>query len=151
MVCAMGWLKNTLLVLSFFHCSVGFANQAKLYRIKVGSHHLAVELAKTETERQQGLMNRFKWGKTQGMLFVFSDSQRRRFWMKNTFLDLSLGFFNKDKKLVEMHDLRPVRSISQVKIDSVVSREEAKYVLEVPKGWFDKYKIGLGTYLEVLE
>ena len=80
----------------------------KKQKIKIARKILNVELAETSEQITRGLMCRQSL-KT-GMLFVFKKPQRLSFWMKNTFIPLSIGFFNKDKRLVNIEDMTPVRS-----------------------------------------
>ncbi len=114
--------------------------------IYIKGHKLDVEIALTEQEHQTGLMNRTHLKKNAGMLFIFSDEGQRSFWMKNTFIPLSLGFFDKNKKLLEMVDLNPASSLLQKEVPSYSSQSHAQYVLEVNQGWFKKYKIKIGEY-----
>ena len=66
--------------------------------IKVGKKTVLVEIAKAAKQRSQGLMFRTKLDAGKGMLFIFPKQKLRSFWMKNTFIPLSLGFFDKTKK-----------------------------------------------------
>src|SRR5688572_21060190 len=63
-------------------------------RLTLGSKVLAVELAESERQHARGLMYRQKLGEGEGMLFIFPDLGIRSFWMKNTFVDLAIGFFD---------------------------------------------------------
>tara|TARA_Y100000817_G_C16553792_1_gene409984 strand:- start:19 stop:486 length:468 start_codon:yes stop_codon:yes gene_type:complete len=117
-------------------------------KIKVGKVILDVEVAKTPNHRQIGLMFRQKLEEGKGMLFIFDDESYRSFWMKNTFIPLSIAFFSKDKVLVDMQDMTPSTSVMQKQIPQYKSSKPATYALEVPRGWFRKVKINLGDRLE---
>lgn len=108
-------------------------------------------IADTEAKREQGMMFKTTWPKNaKGMLFIFEDQNRRSFWMKNTLLPLSLGFFDSEGVLLETASMDPPKSLAQVKIDRVLSLKPAKYVLEVPKGWFKKEGVKAGSKLRLL-
>jgi uncharacterized membrane protein (UPF0127 family) len=110
---------------------------------------VVVEIADNDDKRQHGLMFRRELPKDRGMLFIFPDEALRHFWMKNTFIPLSLGFFDKNRKLIEIADLPPVKSEMQRDIPSYQSRRHAQYVLEVNQGWFKRHKIQAGeAYFE---
>lgn len=79
------------------------------------------------------------------MLFVYDKQQVLSFWMKNTFIPLSIGFFDRNKKLVDIQDMEPMKSIMQEPQISYQSKFPAKYALEMNKGWFKKNQIKLGT------
>jgi len=104
---------------------------------------ITVELAQSQEQQAYGLMNRTSLPENTGMLFVFLREETRSFWMKNTFVDLSIGFFDQTKKLVDIQDMKAVKSVME-EAPSYISRKPAQYALEVPKGWFQKNKIKLG-------
>lgn len=105
---------------------------------------LTVEIADTNEKRQRGLMFRSSLSKKQGMLFIFPDEQLRSFWMKNTFIPLSLGFFDSNRVLKEIAHLPAVRSEMQLDVPTYTSKEKSQYVLEVNQGWFAAHNIAPG-------
>lgn len=119
--------------------------------VKVGKKRIKVDIAKTPDDRSTGMMMRTNWGEIEGMLFVFPNERLRSFWMKNTFLPLSIGFFSKDKVLLEIYDLKATKSMTQKNYDSVKSKKPAKFVLEVPKGWFDENNVTVGQVLKLFD
>ena len=52
---------------------------------------LKAEVAADNNTRSTGLMNRFSLAPDRGMLFVFAQSEPLAFWMKNTFVPLSIA------------------------------------------------------------
>lgn len=135
----------------FFSCVLAYSAPQETFqtrKIKVGHIALKVAIADTTAKRTQGLMFVENWDKYSGMLFLFPSSRKRVFWMKNTFLNLSLGYFDENKRLFEITDLHPPKSLAQTKVERARSGKPAKYVLEVPMGWFDKNKVQIGATLE---
>lgn len=131
-----------------FHCAFGAPDvQFGKKKIKVGGVPLTVEIADTPEKTSRGLMFRQKLDEGTGMLFIFPDEEIRSFWMKNTFIPLSIGFFDSGKKLVDIQDMKPVKSELESNPPSYLSAAPARYALEVPKGWFKKKKIKLGAEL----
>ena len=124
--------------------------QLQTQKIKIGSKIILVEVADTPEKASQGLMYRTKMDENSGMLFVFKDEEKRSFWMKNTFIDLSIGFFNKDKALVDIQEMQSVKSIME-QPKSYESREKAQYALEMNKNWFTKNKIKLRQKFEFIK
>jgi len=117
--------------------------------LRLGEQTLAVEIASTPAQWQRGLMHRKRLDDQEGMLFIYPDSQPRRFWMKNTFIALSVGLFDAERRLVEILHLDPPRSVLQVTLPQTVSQHPARYALEVRQGWFEDYGITLGTVFEL--
>lgn len=148
----MAWLLSFLMVFNFSFYThsqdkkdsqkIGFE---KKY-IKIGNKRLHVEIAKTIQQQQQGLMHRAQLGENEGMIFVFEDEDYRSFWMKNTLIDLSIGYFNKNFELVEVIDMKAT-SVMDINPPSYPTVKRSKYAVEVNKGWFTKNKIKIGDRL----
>jgi uncharacterized membrane protein (UPF0127 family) len=102
---------------------------------------LKAELAKTQEEHSQGLMYRRRLADGQGMLFIFDRDDMLSFWMKNTYIPLSIAFISHEGRIMEIRDMRP-NDLSPVK-----SGRSVRYALEVPQGWFGRAKIQAGDML----
>jgi uncharacterized membrane protein (UPF0127 family) len=66
-----------------------------------------VWLATTPAQREQGLMHVTSLGRADGMLFRFGTEQTAAFWMKDTVLPLSVGYFKGDGRFVSAADMEP--------------------------------------------
>jgi uncharacterized membrane protein (UPF0127 family) len=102
---------------------------------------IKLEIARTETERKQGLMNRPSLPEGEGMLFVFESEQILSFWMKNTLIPLSIAFIRTDGRIIEIRDMQALD------VSTVRSSRSARYALEVPQGWFSRAGIESGDHL----
>jgi len=111
-------------------------------RCKVGDGSLKIELAETAGQQERGLMYRQKLGKNRGMMFIYDREEVRSFWMKNTYIPLSIAFIDADKKIVHITDMAPRDT------DSHSSRKPCQYVLEVNKGWFDDHGVEVGDTVD---
>jgi uncharacterized membrane protein (UPF0127 family) len=99
------------------------------------------EVARTDGQRQRGLMFRKEVKDGEGMLFVFERDQILSFWMKNTFVPLSIAYISRDGVILEIRDLEPEN------LRPVVSSRSCRYALEVPRGWFNRAGLGPGDRL----
>lgn len=144
----MAYLKSfCLLSASFLFIQFGLAKSAEIKfektQIKIAGKQITVELAKTPAQQQQGLMFRTALNKDEGMLFVFSNEDYRAFWMRNTFIDLSIGYFDKNRVLKEIYDMKATTSLD-LHFPTYPSQSKAQYALEMTKGWFKKNKVKIG-------
>ena len=103
------------------------------------SASVAVEVARTEAERERGLMFRQKLGADEGMLFVFPESGDQAFWMKNTLIPLDMIFIAESGAVVGVvADAEPFSTTPR----SVGT--PSRYVLEVNGGWSAAHGIARG-------
>lgn len=143
-------LISTILFLGFgfFTTSAAFAEKGPDFqhkKITLAGQTLDVEIADNQNRWAYGLMYRTDLKEGTGMLFVFPEEKTRSFWMKNTFVALAIGYFNQKKELIDIQEMAPAQSEVQAEFPNYVSKEPAKYALEVPKGWFLRHKVPLKT------
>lgn len=111
--------------------------------INVAGIELKVELATTTEEQILGLMYRDKLEDNMGMLFVFPKEQTLSFWMKDTHIPLSIAFIKADGRIVQIESMKPHS------LDSHVSKEKAKYALEMNDGWFKAHNVKDGDIVKM--
>lgn len=97
------------------------------------------EIVDTDFSRMKGLMYRKNLHKKSGMLFVFPYEKMLNFWMKNTYIPLSIAYIDKLGIINEIYHMKPLDTST-----TYPSKLPAKYALEVNKGWFSKNKITAG-------
>jgi len=105
-------------------------------------HVFDVELALTNAQRAQGLMHRTELAPNRGMLFVFPDSQKRSFWMRNTLISLDIIFLRSDGRVVNIvHQAEPQTEVPRR------STAPSKAVLELIGGRADELGIKPGDFV----
>ena len=104
---------------------------------------LIVEIARTETERERGFMERTNIPDGTGMLFIFERDQILSFWMKDTPTPLSIAYIDARGTIRSIHDMTPY---SRAPIES---RTRVRYALEVPQGWFSRAGISVGDVVAI--
>ena len=116
----------------------------KKRKIKIGTQTIVVEIADTDERRAYGLMFRGKLPGDVGMLFIFDDEEMRSFWMQNTLIPLSIGYFSRDKTLNEVIDMQPA-VMGAARPKTYPSRKKAMFALEMNIGWYTRNKIRPGV------
>lgn len=109
----------------------------KFKQIKVKNTPLKVKLAETIPDQEKGLKFIDNLNQNEGMLFVYKQERVLSFWMKDTKIPLSIAFIDKNYKITQIEDLKPLSE------DKIVSKKRSKFALEVNKGWFNKNNINI--------
>ena len=105
----------------------------------VAKQLIPVEIAQTEAEMEIGLSGRNFDKNNYRMVFVFESPKRVNFWMKNTKIDLSIAFIDKNNRINQIESLK-ANSLKTISSRS----EQIKYAFEVPRGYFTKMGIKVG-------
>lgn len=106
---------------------------------------LKVEVARTSQEKAVGLMRRDKLDADSGMIFVYESPSQGGFWMKDTYIPLSIAFIAADGAIVDIQDMQP-RDLS-----NHMPRAPYIYAVEANQGWFAGQGIKIGDRAEFLE
>jgi hypothetical protein len=120
------------------------AGTAPLLPLRIGPHAFEVELAATPEQHQRGLMGRTHLAADGGMLFVFDQSDRHCFWMKDTPLPLSIAFIDSAGRIVSLADMQPRSETLHCPPTDI------RYTLEVKQGTFRQRGIAPGARVDGL-
>jgi len=120
------------------------ADEPPTRTLTIRDQKLQVELATTPETRALGLMNRFSLRTDHGMLFVFEAPQPLAFYMKNTYVPLSIAFVDSRGKILNIEDMRPLDESTKW------SKGMARYAIEMRQGWFAGKGIGPGDTVDGL-
>ncbi len=99
---------------------------------------LKVKIADTNARKMQGLMGIHSLSNHQGMLFLFDKEDKHCFWMKNTYIPLSIAFLDNQKNIVDIQNMQPLDN------NLHCPNQKIRYALEVNQGWFDKKGLEVG-------
>ena len=92
--------------------------------VNIGTKTYNCQVAKTEEQRRQGLMDVEYLAPDEGMLFEFNKEGTREFWMKNTPLELTQISINDDDEVEYVYQATP-------NDETLIPFERCKYLLEV--------------------
>jgi hypothetical protein len=133
----------SIALLLFLACAPSAASSDLPTRIlTINGHSVTAEVAATAEHRATGLMHRFSLRPDQGMLFVFEKPEPLGFWMKNTFIPLSIAFIAEDGRIVNIDDMTPQTETTHR------SKGPALFALEMRKGWFAEHGVKAGDKVE---
>lgn len=117
-----------LAALGLFGCQQHDPPRLPTVPVQIGSRTFHLELAKTDADRQTGLMNRDSMPMDHGMIFVFADEARRSFWMKNTRIPLDILYLDAAGRVVDIKSMQPLD------LRGTPSAAPAKYAIELNLG-----------------
>jgi uncharacterized membrane protein (UPF0127 family) len=112
--------------------------------VTIKGHALVVEVAATPRSRQCGLSKRSVLDANQGMLFVYPEANVRTFWMKNTWIPLSIAFLDDSGTIINIETMSPAQTRQRYR-----SSSPATYALEVNQGWFRWHGVEAGDRVEM--
>ncbi len=112
--------------------------------IDVGSHVVQAQVARTDNQRETGLMGRTTLRGNHGMLFVFRRPQIACMWMKDTPLPLSVAFIAPGGAITNTADMKSET------LDAHCSAGLVDGALEMPLGWFSRNGVGRSAKVQVL-
>ena len=141
----MRLLAACLLAMVVAFSDLAFGEDLPTVQLSIKGHPLVAETATTTSTRTVGLMYRFSLKPDHGMLFVFNAPQPLAFWMKNTFVPLSIAFIGADGRILNIEDMAPQTETPHP------SQGLALRALEMKKGWFAERAIAAGDRVEGLE
>lgn len=114
-------------------------------QIQMGSKKINVEVATSPRQHERGLMFRKKLSRNEGMMFVFERPRILQFWMKNTYIDLDIGYFTANKELIDIIPMNAYSVMTKLP-ETYPSSSPAQYALEMNQGWFKKNNIKVGEH-----
>lgn len=109
--------------------------------VEIGGQTVRVELARSGAERARGLSGRDSLPEGTGMLFVFPQDGAYGFWMKDMRFAIDMLWLDVSGKVVHIVERAAPESYPR----SFLPENPARYVLEVPAGFAERFGITLDT------
>lgn len=107
---------------------------------------VTVEVARTETEKVQGLSGRDRLAPDRGMLFVYEAPARPLIWMRGMRFPLDILWI-RDGRVVDL--VRGAKAPAPGEAPQEFAPcEDIQYVLEVAAGFVDRHGIAVGDQVE---
>lgn len=103
-----------------------------------------VELAKTNAEREFGLMERTSLPQGRGMLFIHDAPGRYPYWMYDCKIGLDIVWMDESHRIVEMSPNTPPCKGKADTCPNFGGHETSVYVLELPVGSIKAHHMAVG-------
>ena len=107
--------------------------------VTIGVRKLTVEVAVAPKARGCGLSRRNHLPYDRGMLFAYDSPRPLHYWMKDTFIPLSIAFLDAAGRIMSIQQMTPNQTTERYS-----SPQPAQYALEVNRGWFETHHIKVG-------
>jgi uncharacterized membrane protein (UPF0127 family) len=145
--------RAALIVLLFASCRSGAAPQGRnmpdpavRFDTSRGPWVVRVEVARTEPEREKGLMFRTSLPQDGGMLIVFDETENHTFWMRNTLIPLDMIFLGDDRAVVGI----VANATPRTETARTVGKP-SRYVVEVAGGEAAAHGVAAGTRVTFID
>ncbi len=114
--------------------------------VKIGDTMVKVELATTSETQERGLSGRENLKNDEGMLFIFSKSNKNYFWMKEMNFPIDMVWIDDNFKVIYIKNNAQPSSYPE----SFGPGVDNRYVLEILAGFSEKNNLKVGDFVEFL-
>ena len=108
---------------------------------------VSLEVARTEPERNRGLMHRASMPERAGMIFLFDRPGIYPFWMKNTLIPLDIFWTDTSGRIVWIAESVPPCQADPC--PEYPPKAVASYVIETNAGFAKKHRVKVGDVVDV--
>ena len=113
-------------------------------KVTIGKTVIPVEVRATQEELEKGLSGRTSLNPESGMIFLFKNPGKYKFWMPDMHFAIDIIWIDENKKIVGIHkDVSP--EFDPENPEFFIAPKPAKYVLEVNSGFSEKNNIAIGN------
>lgn len=118
--------------------------------INIKGTSLELEVAYSEDKQAKGLMYVDHLDENKGMIFIYDKSRYLTFWMKNTYLALSIAYVDQDGLITDIINMYPIKkNTTNDQIPRYSSSKMVKYAIEVNQGWFTLRGVREGDHIKI--
>jgi uncharacterized membrane protein (UPF0127 family) len=115
--------------------------------VTINGFKLTADLALTNEQIEKGLSVKDKLKENEAMLFVFGESAKRSFWMKDMKFPIDIIWLDSDGNVVHIEqNLQPC--VSVLICTSYSPNIESQYVLETVAGFTQRHNVSVGIDID---
>ena len=130
----------------FFLNNLAFKLNPEIKKVKIAEKVINIEMVITPEEREKGLSGRENIGENEGMLFVFENSGRHGFWMKDMMFPIDIVWLDQSKKIIFIQK----NVLPSTYPEIFYPDDNANYVLELISGFAEKNNLQIGNQVKFL-
>ena len=112
-------------------------------KISFANGFIIADIAVSSFDRQKGLSDKKMIGDNSGLLFVFENSDRHGFWMKDMNFPIDIVWIDENKKIVGISSNLSPETYPEI----FLPPQNIKYALEINADMAKKYNLATGTTL----
>jgi uncharacterized protein len=137
---------NSIFILIFFSIFLFFLFSSgpnavkKIKSVQIAGQSVLVDTASTPLELERGLSGRKNLENNKGLLFIFENSDKHSFWMKDMLFPIDIIWINENMQVTYIKENARPELFPEI----YKPNENAKYVLEVMAGFVDKHNLQIG-------
>ena len=132
--------------LSFFLLACSDLSRKKDFQtLQIAGETFELEVADSVAERAMGLSVRSEIAENGGMIFVFENPEKHKFWMKDTRFPITIFWISADKKIVDVQKMPPCEKDP---CPAFSPAQKAKWVVEIRGSFFEKMRGMVGKKLD---
>jgi uncharacterized membrane protein (UPF0127 family) len=115
--------------------------------ITINGFELTANLALTNEQKEKGLSVKDELRENEAMLFIFEESAKHSFWMKDMKFPIDIMWLDSDGKVVHIEqNLQPC--IPVLICPSYSPDIDSQYVLETVAGFTQRHNVNVGTDID---
>lgn len=112
--------------------------------IRINDITIEVETANTDITRERGLSEKKELPEFTGMFFIFGKPDFYTFWMKDMNFPIDIVWIDENFRIIDINKNVSPNSFPQ----TFSPTYPAQYVLELPAGFTEKYRIEVGAMIQ---
>jgi uncharacterized protein len=116
-------------------------------KVSIDGFNMTADLALTSEQREKGLSVKDKLKENEAMLFVFEESAKHSFWMKDMKFPIDIIWLDSDGKVVHV-EKRLEPCISVFTCTSYSPSRDSQFVLETVAGFTQRHNVSVGTDID---
>lgn len=125
----------------------GSGRRAEFVSTFLGDLPVRLEVSATSETRGRGLSGRTTLVPDQGMIFIYRREGTKTFWMKDCLIGLDIAYAGDDGVIFQIVSLDAPSGTGETA--TAESDEPARFVVEMPKGWFAGHGLEKGTAIRL--